>query len=44
MTRRPSSPWFVRFGPAFEVGCGVVALLGLGFLILVFFGALAKYP
>lgn len=37
-------PWFVRFGTAFEVGCGVVLLLVLGALVVVFFGALAKYP
>ncbi len=37
-------PWFVRFGAAFEVGCGVILLLGLGALILVFFAALGKYP
>jgi len=36
--------WLVRHGPTIEVGCGVVLLIGLAALVVLFVGALAKYP
>lgn len=34
----------VRFGPAIEVGCGAVLLIGAAALIVLFLAAFAEYP
>jgi hypothetical protein len=42
MTKYTLQPWFVRFGAVFEIGCGAVLLIVLAWLVIVFFGALAR--